>query len=80
MSKNTNIILSDHFDNFIATKINAGRFSSKSDAIQAGMRLLEEHEQKVDALRATLAEGEASGISQRNLNDIVQYIKQQLTS
>ncbi|WP_374680909.1 type II toxin-antitoxin system ParD family antitoxin, partial [Accumulibacter sp.] len=33
----------------------------KSEVVRAAMRLLEEHEQKVSALRQALVEGETSG-------------------
>jgi antitoxin ParD1/3/4 len=61
MSRNTSVTLGEHFEGFIAQQINAGRFESKSEVVRAAMRLLEEHEQKVTALRQALIEGEASG-------------------
>ena len=63
MSKNTSVSLGDHFANFIDAQISDGRFGSASDVIRAGLRLLEEHEAKLAALRAALAEGEDSGPS-----------------
>ncbi|MCF6263662.1 MAG: type II toxin-antitoxin system ParD family antitoxin [Xanthomonadales bacterium] len=58
-SKNTSVILGQHFEGFIATKIIEGRFSNSSEAIRAGLRLLEERETKHDILRQTLAVGES---------------------
>lgn len=61
MSQNTSISLGDHFAGFIETQIAEGRYGSASEVIRAGLRLLEEREAKLAALRAALAEGEASG-------------------
>jgi antitoxin ParD1/3/4 len=61
MSKNTSISLGDHFAKFIEQQIAGGRFSSASDVVRAGLRLLEEHEARLAALRAALVEGERSG-------------------
>lgn len=61
MSRNTSVTLGEHFEGFMSQQIKAGRFESKSEVIRAAMRLLEEHEQKISALRQALAEGEASG-------------------
>lgn len=59
MPRNTSITLGEHFSEFIAAKVAEGRFESTSEAVRAGMRLLEEHEAKLDNLRAALAVGEA---------------------
>ena len=61
MAKNTSITLGDHFETFIGTQIKAGRFGNVSEVVRASLRLLEEHEQKVEALRQALIDGEASG-------------------
>ncbi len=61
MPRNTSVTLGEHFEGFIAEKIEQGRFESKSEAVRAGMRLLEEHENKVEALNRALIEGEESG-------------------
>lgn len=58
MAKNTSVTLGNHFEGFIATKINEGRFESKSEAVRAALRLLEERESKLDLLRGKLATGE----------------------
>ena len=61
MARNTSITLGHHFEDFIGKQIRRGRYGSASEVIRASLRLLEEHEQRVDALRAAIIEGEQSG-------------------
>ena len=64
MSKNTSILLGDHFESFISKNVKSGRFHSASEVIRAGLRLLEFEEKKMDSLRTALDKGEQSGVSQ----------------
>jgi antitoxin ParD1/3/4 len=63
MSKNTSFSLGDHFVDFIEAQVSRGRYGNASDVVRAGLRLLEEQEAKLEALRAALVEGENSGPS-----------------
>jgi antitoxin ParD1/3/4 len=63
MSKNTSFSLGDHFSTFIEAQVAQGRYGNASDVVRAALRLLEEQEVKLAALRAALAEGESSGPS-----------------
>ena len=60
-SRNTSVALSDHFIDFAHQQVETGRFGSTSDVVRAGLRLLEERQQRIDRLNALLDEGEASG-------------------
>ncbi|TWB20853.1 antitoxin ParD1/3/4 [Nitrospirillum amazonense] len=75
MGKNTSVSLGDHFTHFVETQVAQGRYGSASDVMRAGLRLLEEHEAKLAALRAALDEGEASGVSDQNVLDIWAEVK-----
>ena len=61
MARNTSISLGDHFADFIDAQVRGGRYGSASDVVRAGLRLLEEHEAKVQALQNALIAGEESG-------------------
>ncbi len=60
-SRNTSDSLGDHFAELIEEQVARGRFSSASDAVRAGLRLLEEREVRLSAFQAALVEGERSG-------------------
>lgn len=63
MSKNTSITLGDYFDQFIQRILIEGRYKNASEAVRAGLRLLEEEEQKIIALRQSVEEGINSGLA-----------------
>ena len=63
MGRNTSISLGNHFESFIENTISDGRFTSASEVIGAGLRLLEEEENRVIALRKAIQDGIDSGIA-----------------
>ena len=63
MGKNTSISLGNHFESFIESSINNGRFNNASEVVRAGLRLLEDEENKIVALRKAIQEGIDSGIA-----------------
>lgn len=63
MGKNTSISLGNYFDGFVQDRVTKGRFKNVSEVIRAGLRLLEEEESKVIALKNAIKEGVDSGIA-----------------
>jgi antitoxin ParD1/3/4 len=61
----TSVALGKHFESFIREQLQSGRFNNVSEVVRAGLRLLEQQEQRnqleLQALRAEIAAGRASG-------------------
>jgi len=74
MQKNTSVSLGPHYEKFIANQVSQGRFGSASEAIRAGLRLLEERETKLSLLRRALIEGEESGTADYSLKTLIDEI------
>ncbi|EWH10907.1 transcriptional regulator [Catenovulum agarivorans DS-2] len=77
MAKNTSITLGDHFDGFIATQIQSGRYGSASEVIRSALRLLETQETKLNTLRQLLVEGEESGTADYELDAFLEELDNQ---
>lgn len=64
MPKNTSFVLGEHFEGFIVEEVASGRYGNASDVMRAALRLLEQEEKKLEALRAAIDAGDASPESQ----------------
>ncbi len=57
--------LGDHFETFIKEQVEGGRYASASEVIRDGLRLLEEEQQRrqavLDGLRGEIEKGRRSG-------------------
>lgn len=60
MGRTVTVALGPHYEDFIKTSIEGGRYNNVSEVIRAGLRRLEEDESKLSALRAALDEGDSS--------------------
>lgn len=67
MGRNTSMSLGDYFENFVDNSISEGRYKNASEVIRAGLRLLEEEENRFKVLKNAIQEGIDSGIS-KNFN------------
>jgi antitoxin ParD1/3/4 len=63
-----NVNLTAELDRFVLKKIKTGRYENASEVVRAALRTLEREEQqyeaKMTALRAAIAEGDASGVAE----------------
>lgn len=64
MGRNTSVSLGDYFENFVDGRISEGRFKNASEVIRAGLRMLEEEENKITALKKAIKDGVESGIAE----------------
>ena len=55
--KNTSISLGNHFEKFVSNQVSGGRYKNVSEVIRAGLRLLEDEENKAMALRTAIRNG-----------------------
>jgi antitoxin ParD1/3/4 len=74
MSKNTSVTLGPHFEEFVGKQVESGHYGSVSEAIRAGLRLLEEKEVRLSLLRKALVEGENSGTADYSLESLIQEL------
>lgn len=67
MGRNTSVSLGNYFEDFVDSRISEGRYQNASEVIRAGLRLLEEEENKLKSLKQAVQEGIDSGIA-KNFN------------
>lgn len=61
--KTTSVALGIHFEDFIHLAVSQGRYNNASEVVRAGLRLLEEQENRVAVLKSAIEEGINSGIA-----------------
>jgi antitoxin ParD1/3/4 len=61
VGKNTSFSLDEHYSAFIEEEVASGRYRSASDVVRSALRLLEDRETRLGALRQALIAGERSG-------------------
>jgi antitoxin ParD1/3/4 len=74
-----NVNLPKELDRFVAKSVKSGRFANASEVLRSALRLLEreeqEYQEKMAALRAAIAEGDASGdAGERVFEQLYAYI------
>jgi antitoxin ParD1/3/4 len=56
-----NVSIGDRWEGFVDRAVKSGRYASASEVVREGLRLVEEREAKLTALRDTLAASIAAG-------------------
>jgi len=64
MGRNTSVSLGHYFESFVENNISEGRYKNVSEIIRAGLRLLEDEENRIRVLKNFIQEGVNSGIAQ----------------
>jgi antitoxin ParD1/3/4 len=78
-----NVSVGNRWEEFIAAVVKTGRYGSASEVVREGLRLVEERESKLNALRETiqaaLAEGGSHTIEEvmANLDQVADDLKAQ---
>jgi antitoxin ParD1/3/4 len=75
-----NVNLTDELDSYISEKIESGRYENASEVVRAALRTLEREEKqfeaRLEALRAAIDEGDASGIAEGDpFGRVLQQVK-----
>jgi len=72
-----NVNLTEELDRFVLSKVESGRYENASEVVRSALRTLEREEQeykaKLEALRAAIDEGMASGIFE---GDPFEYVRE----
>jgi antitoxin ParD1/3/4 len=74
-----NVNLTPELDRYILTRLESGRFENASEVVRAALRTMEREERlyeaKLEALRAAIDEGDASGVAE---GDVFAQVRQAL--
>ena len=65
MGRNTSVSLGNYFEGFVDNRISEGRFKNASEVIRAGLRLLEDEENKIIVLKNAIKLGLESGRAEK---------------
>ena len=68
-----NIAIDEHFDQFIREQVSSGRFQSAEEVVTESLRVFEDQQSKIQALRAHLeaARAEEGGFFDEELDEIL---------
>ncbi len=77
VGKNTSFSLDDHFTAFINDEVASGRYGSASDVVRAALRLLQDRETRLGALRQALVTGGEKNSGESTPFDFDEFVTRQ---
>lgn len=77
MPRTTSVTIGSQLDEFVGKLVETGRYGSTSEVVRSALRLLEQQESRIAALRSAVEAGERSGESDLNLHDIAARVKRE---
>lgn len=76
MARTTSVTIGSQLDDFVSELIASGRYGSTSEVVRSALRLLEQQEKQMAALKKAIAAGEESGESPLTLLEVAEHVKQ----
>ena len=74
--KNTSVSLGNYFDEFVIGQVTVGRYKNVSEVIRAGLRLLEDEESRLIALKQAIQKGlESPRVENFNFDENLTQLK-----
>ena len=73
-----NVSIGDRWEGFVDAAVKNGRYSSASEVVREGLRLVEEREARLQALRDTLSASIARG-GEHSAADVDAYLDTEMT-
>jgi antitoxin ParD1/3/4 len=74
-----NVNLTQELDSFVLARVESGRFENASEVVRAALRTLEREERvyeaRLEALRAAIDQGDASGVAE---GDVFAQVREEL--
>ncbi|MGR6981006.1 type II toxin-antitoxin system ParD family antitoxin [Testudinibacter sp. P27/CKL/0425] len=71
MARTTSVTLGEPLNEFVAKMIESGRYGSSSEVMRSALRLLEEQEAQMEALRLAIKAGDESGESDLTISEFL---------
>jgi len=74
------ITISEPLESFVKQAVREGRYSSEAEVVNAGLRLIEEHDRKLAELRAMIQESlkDTRAVSDEEMDEAIEKRSQEL--